>query len=288
MHGARHTLASSPLVAIEVQRWRRRWPWLLPAVLAAMLLACAITVVPALIASRDATGTADFASFLLVVGWAGSCAAGLAWFVVLIAIPVLAGTAVSRLRDSGLGDSLRVTLLTGHDIADGYLIRALLRYPAWLLGAALLPLGSATGLTSGLVLPYQSAGTSGPDPVTWIATLAYPAINTLVALAQLAACVELGVLAGLHTRSAGNAAAVTLGGLFVFELLLPSGCGLCLSFSQILVLEATAVEHGVTGSAALYTLLVGLGGMSLELLYQLGLFFIARAFAARRFDQGEA
>ena len=288
MHGAHHTLATNPLISTEVQRWRRRWPWVLPAGLAAALLACAITVVPALVASRDATGMDDFASSLLVVGWAGNCAAGVAWFVVLIAIPVLAGTAVSRLHDSGLADSLRITLLNGHDIADGYLVRALLRHPAWLLAAALLPLGSATGLTTGLVFPYQSAGTAGPDPVTWIAAVAYPAVHTLQALVQLAACVEIGILAGLHTRSPGNTAAATVGGLFVFELLLPSGCGLCLSFSQIFMLEGMVGEYGPTGSTGLYTLLLGLAGMGLQLLYQLGLFFAARAFAARRFDQGEA
>lgn len=288
MFGAHYTLPSNPLVAIEVQRWRRRWPWVLPAVLAAMLLACAITVVPALLASRDAAGTDDFASFLLVLGWAGSCASGIAWFVVLVAVPVLAGIAVSRLHDSGLADALRITLLNGYDVADGHLARALLRHPAWLLAAVLLPLGSATGLTTGLVFPYQSAGTAGPDPVTWIATSAYPAINTLLGLVQLAACVEIGILAGLHTRSPGNAAAAAVGGLFVFELMLPSGCGICQSFAQILLLEGTAVEYGTTGAGSLYTLLVGLGGMGLQVLYQAGVFLVARAFAARRFDQGEA
>jgi hypothetical protein len=211
--------------------------------------------------------------------------AGLGWFVTLVVLPAIAAGSVSRERTSGVWDLLRLTNVGSRAIVDGHIVRTLLHFPLWLLLIPTLPLQITSYAGSAGTAALSEPG-GLPDWPALLAVLSvYGLAQLLAPLAQLLACVAIGVAAGTASRSRNGALGATFAALFVLELVVPGAFSACAAFVGILAIPLMG-ESGDTSQLLLTLLGAGAAGVAAQLLYQLAVFGVARAFAHHQVERG--
>jgi hypothetical protein len=283
-------VSHNPLVAPVVARSRGFWR-VAPAVVALLaLLACGVTVAAWAAVAANATDTPPSSLQFVLVLFGAQLAAllsGLAWLAVLLILPAVAATTVSRARETGMWDLMRLTLLTAADIVDGFFVRTLARYPLWLLVIPAFPLGAASstnvlffGIGSGERLPADAVMSSA------VLLAGAAALRVAVALLQAATCVMLGIAAGVAAGSRNGALGWVFGALVIFEWIVPGICGglagVILSGIALGAAAGTSSYAGVVYAGIAANIASG----AVLLVYHAMMLIVVRDFARARAERG--